>query len=220
MNWTALNNFFQGLANFPITLGNINVLRKLQLKWRGPKPPLALRLKFLKDTKLKLSSKATIRQLTFEALCYIQKQTNYFNRQEIKENEKEDKALLEKSWLGFYPHEVTVIKVANLQNEDFSSPLHHGGPYRGASLKNIRTQIGELVFAARKKGLSVTEVQIIHTHPSIEAIIEEEGTKNSSFIFNGLSASDQELGRMVAPFVPYPVRIKAVTPVANYSMLF
>lgn len=220
MNWTVLSNIFQGLAHIPLSLGSISIWRKLQLKWRGPKPPLALRLKFLRDTKLKLSSKATIRQLTYEALCYIQAQTNYFNRQEIKENEEQDRALLEKSWLNFYPHEVTLIRIENLQNEEFCSTLHHGGPYRGASLKGIRKQISELVFAARKKGLSVTEVQIVHTHPSVEAIIEEETTKASSFIFNGLSSSDQDLGRMVAPFVPYPVRVKAITPVANYSMLF
>ncbi len=222
MNWTVLTNlanFFNGILGLSLDLSNANLWRKLQLKWRGPKPPLALRLKFLKDTKLNLSSKATIRQLTYEALLYIQEQTNYFNRQEINENKKEDRELLKESWLGLYPHEVTLIRIANLQNEDFCSPLHHGGPYRGASLRGIRKQISDLVFAARKKGLSVTEVQIVHTHPSVEAIIEEDNNK-SSFIFNGLSAGDQELGRMIAPFVPYPVRIKAVTPVANYSMLF
>lgn len=214
MVWDILSDIFA----FPGLIAKGGFWQKLQLTWRGKKPSLALRLKFLRDTKLDISSKATIRSLTYDALLYIQERTNYFNRQVIKENKEEDLALLEKSWLNFYPHEVTLIKIANLQNEDFTSKLHHGGPYRGASLKGIRSQITKLCFEARKKGLSVTEVQIVHTHPSVEAIIED-GQK-SSFIFNGLSASDMELGKVIAPFVPYPLRVKAITPVANYSMLF
>lgn len=214
MVWDILSDLFA----FPALFTQGNLWQKLRLQWRGKRPSLALRLKFLRDTKLEISSNATIKSLTYETLLYIQEKTNYFNRQEIKENKDEDKVLLEKSWLKFYPHEVTLIKIANLQNEEFTSKLHHGGPYRGASLKGIRSQITSLCFEARKKGLSVTEVQIVHTHPSVEAIIEDG--KDSSFIFNGLSTSDMELGKVIAPFVPYPVRVKAITPVANYSMLF
>jgi hypothetical protein len=213
-----VRDFFQDLITFPTLFTKSNFWRKLNLRWQGPRPSLALRLKFLRDTPLDISNEATIRLLTFEAIKYIGEKTNYFNRQVIKENEKEDHNLLEASWLKFYPHEVTVIKIQNIQNENFISKHHHGGPYRGASLKGLRSQITKLCFEARKKGLSVTEVQIIHTHPSVEAIIEDG--KESSFIFNGLSTSDIQLGKTLAPFVPYPLRVKAVTPAANYSMLF
>lgn len=195
--------------------------RKLSLPWQGERPPLALRLKFLRDTNLQVGKKATIRQLSFETIKFIQEKTNYFNRQIIKENKEIDHFLLKASWLNFYPHEVTLISIENDQGELFHSKIHHGGPYRGASLKGLRQELTKLCFSARKKGLTITEVQILHTHPSVEAIIED-GTngRDSSFIFNGLSHSDQELGRTLAPFVPYPLRIKAITPAANYSMLF
>lgn len=213
-----VRDLFYDLFTFPSHLTKAPFWRKLTLKWRGVKPPLALRLKFYRDTPLQFKKGATIKALTYEALKYIQENTNYFNRQIIKENESIDQQLLESSWLGWYPHEVTEIRVLNSQNEKFSSPLHHGGPYRGASLKSLRHQITELTFKARKRGLTVEEIQIVHTHPCVEAVIEDG--EDSSFIFNGLSTSDIELGKTLAPFVPYPLRIKAITPVANYSMLF
>lgn len=213
-----VRDIFQDLLTFPTLFTKSSFWRKLNLHWQGPKPSLALRIKFLRDTELNITKNACIRLLTFEAIKYIQEKTNYFNRQIIKENKAEDTLLLESSWLKLYPHEVTVIKIENIQNENFTSALHHGGPYRGASLKGLRSQITTLCFEARKRGLSVTEVQIVHTHPSVEAIIEDGS--ESSFIFNGLSTSDIELGKTLAPFVPYPLRVKAITPAANYSMLF
>ena len=86
----------------------------------------------------------------------------------------------------------------------------------------MREQINIMIYQARKKGLIIEEVQVIHTHPCVEAIIEDGSS--SSFIFNGLSSSDIELGKTLSPppppFLPYPLRVKAVTPIANYSLLF
>lgn len=213
-----VRDLFYDLFTIPAHLSKAPFWKKLFLKWRGVKPSLALRLKFYRDTQLKFKDGATIKQLNFEALSYIQKNTHYFNRQIIKENKRTEKRLLKASWLDWYPHEVTQIRVVNSQKEEFSSKLHHGGPYRGDSLKNLRSQITELCFSARKKGLVVEEIEITHTHPCIEAVIEDG--EESSFIFNGLSASDIELGKTLAPFIPYPLRVKAITPIANYSMLF
>jgi hypothetical protein len=42
MNWTVLTNlanFFQGIVGLSLDLGKASLWRKLQLKWRGPKPP-------------------------------------------------------------------------------------------------------------------------------------------------------------------------------------
>lgn len=213
-----VRDLFIDLISLPKLFTNGAFWKKFFLSWRGKTPSLALRLKFLRDTPLNVSPTASLRCLTFEALKYIEKNTHYFARQMIEENGKEERKLLDASWLNLYPHEVTLIKITNSQNEIFESSLHHGGPYRGASLGSLRSQINKMVFQARKKGLSVEEVQVVHTHPCIEAIIEDGN--DSSFIFNGLSTSDIELGKTLAPFIPYPLRIKAVTPVANYSMLF
>lgn len=213
-----VRDLFLDLLTLPKLFTSGGFWKKFFLNWRGKTPSLALRLKFLRDTPLNVSPKATIRCLTFEALKYIERNTHYFARQIIQENHYDEEKLLKASWLNVYPHEVTLIRITNSQREVFESPLHHGGPYRGASLKSLRSQITDLVFKARKKGLVIEEVEIIHTHPCIEAIIEDG--KDSSFIFNGLSTSDIELGKTLAPFIPYPLRVKAVTPVANYSMIF
>lgn len=213
-----LRDLIIDIVSLPKFLSSLSFWKKLSLKWKGKPPSLALRIKFLKDTPLKVSANARLRCLTYEALKYIEKNTYYFARQIIQENKKEEKKLLKASWLNFYPHEVTLIKISNAQRENFESSLHHGGPYRGASLKSLREQINIMIYQARKKGLIIEEVQVIHTHPCVEAIIEDGSS--SSFIFNGLSSSDIELGKTLSPFLPYPLRVKAITPIANYSLLF
>jgi hypothetical protein len=209
------------IVNGPKTILQAPFWRKFALPWQGPKPSLAMRYKFFKDTQLTVSPNSYLKLLNFDSLKYIQKQTSFFSQQVIKENEAFDHDLLKKSWTSLYPHEVTLINITNSQGEVFTSSCHHGGPYRGASLKNLRKEIGTLCFAARKKGLSVEEIQIVHTHPTCEVmIVDREDENKSSFIFNGLSRSDINLAKALAPFVPYPLRIKAITPAANYSMLF
>jgi hypothetical protein len=209
------------IFNSPKTILQAPFWRRFTLPWEGNKPSLAMRYKFFKDTQLQVSRNSYLKLLNFEAIKYIQKQTSFFRGQIVKENESFDEHLLEKSWTNFYPHEVTVINITNSQNEVFTSSYHHGGPYRGASLKSLKKEINSLCFRARKKGLTVEEIQIVHTHPTCEVmIVDKNDDKKSSFIFNGLSRSDIDLAKSLAPFVPYPLRIKAVTPAANYSMLF
>ncbi len=209
------------IFNGPKTLLHAPFWRNFSLPWKGSKPSLALRYKFFKDTQLSISKNSYLKLLSFETIKYIQKRTSFFSGQIIKENKEFDQLLLSKSWTDFYPHEVTVINIRNSQNEVFTSSYHHGGPYKGASLKSLRKEVHSLCFKARKKGLTVEEVQIVHTHPTCEVmIIDRDDESKSSFIFNGLSSSDIELAKSLAPFVPYPLRIKAITPAANYSMLF
>ncbi len=218
MYWNLLTDFLK----LPNVLIQTHFWKKFFLKWEGKRPPLALRFKFLRDTEIKFNEGSTFRTLDFDTLKYIQQRTSYFNFQIIKENENEDKYLIEQSWINFYPHEVTQIRILNSQNIDIVSKLHHGGPYQGASMKQLRSEINSLCFNARKRGLVIEEVQIVHTHPSLEVMIcnEEDPLQESSFIFNGLSKSDVKLGETLAPFIHYPLRIKAITTAANYSMVF
>ncbi len=213
-------NLFTDFLKLPTLLIQTTFWNKFFTKWSGKKPPLALRLKFLRDTELKLTETSTFRALDFETLKYIQNKTSYFHNQIIKENEAYDQSLIEESWINLYPHEVTQIKIINSQKENFVSSLHHGGPYQGASMQGLRKEINRLCFAARKRGLIIEEVQIVHTHPSLEVMITDEKSAESSFIFNGLSLGDIKLGETLAPFIPYPLRVKAITTAANYSMLF
>jgi len=216
MYWNLLTDFFK----LPGLFIQTEFWKKLFTKWEGQCPPLALRLKFLRDTEIKLSDHPVFRALDYKTLKYIQQQTSYFGNQMIKENEAYDHFLMQESWIGLYPHEVTQIKILNSQKEEFVSKLHHGGPYQGASLTQLRKEINQLCFKARKRGLIIEEVQIVHTHPSLEVMIYDQYQKDSSFIFNGLSQSDIKLGETLAPFMHYPLRIKAITTAANYSLIF
>ena len=220
MYWNLLSDFFK----LPTLLIQTHFWQKFLVRWEGKRPPLALRFKFLRDTEIKFNKFSTFRMLDFDTLKYIQMRTSYFHHQIIKENKEDDLKLIEQSWINFYPHEVTQIKIKNSQKERMESKLHHGGPYQGASMKELRTEINRLCFSARKKGLIIEEVQIVHTHPSLEVMFcndqDPSSSDGSSFIFNGLSKSDIKLGETLAPFIPYPLRIKAITTAANYSMLF
>ncbi len=216
MYWSLITDFFK----LPTLLIQTEFWQKFFLRWEGKRPPLALRLKFLRDTEIKFTQGSSFRALDYDALKYIQQKTSYFHNQIIKENKEYDWELIQESWINIYPHEVTQIKILNSQKENFVSKIHHGGPYQGASLKELRGEITRLCFQARKRGLTIEEVQIVHTHPSLEVMICSEESANSSFIFNGLSKGDIKLGETLAPFIPYPLRVKAITTAANYSQLF
>jgi len=151
MYWSLITDFFK----LPTLLIQGEFWGKFLLRWQGKRPSLALRLKFLRDTEIKLGQGSSFRALDFKALKYIQQKTSYFHNQIIKENTNYDRSLINKSWINLYPHEVTQIKIQNSQKEIIVSKIHHGGPYQGATLKNLRQEISRLCILARKKGLII-----------------------------------------------------------------
>lgn len=201
---------------YPLQWIRFDFFRIFNINWRGKRPSIALTAKLLKD--VDIPSKATLYLLQHENLKTIQEGTAYFYGQLINENDIWENFLLQKSSLEFFPHEVVMINIKNSQGEFFTSKLYHGGQYWCRSQEEIRKEIHTLCFKARKKGLIIEEIEIAHTHPSLEVMIES-GT-SSKFVFNGLSKSDKELANRLATFLDYPLRIKAITPAANYSMLF
>lgn len=201
---------------YPLQWLRFDYFRIFNTNWRGEKPSIALTAKLLKDVEIPQGS--TLYLLGHDNIKTIQEGTAYFYGQIINENEILENFLLDKSSLDFFPHEVLMINIKNSQGEYFTSKLYHGGQYWCRSWDDIRKEIHTLCFRARKKGLTIEEIEIAHTHPSLEVMIETK--YDSKFIFNGLSNSDKELGHRLAAFLDYPLRIKAVTPAANYSMLF
>lgn len=209
-------NYLLEFILYPLQWLSFDLKKIFSIHWKGVRPKLALIAKLLKD--IDVPESAIFYQLDFESLKVIQKGTAYFYGQIIKENGPTENYLLEKSSLGFFPHEVVMISIKNSQNEIVRSEIYHGGQYWCGSENNIKKEINRLCFKARKKGLTIEEVEVIHTHPSLEVLIEYSG--ESKFIFNGLSNSDKETGHRLATFLDYPLRMKAITPAANYSMLF
>ena len=68
-----LRDLIIDIVSLPKFLSSLSFWKKLSLKWKGEPPSLALRIKFLKDTPLKVSANARLRCLTYEALKYIEK---------------------------------------------------------------------------------------------------------------------------------------------------
>ncbi|MBT3586509.1 MAG: hypothetical protein HN509_16495 [Halobacteriovoraceae bacterium] len=190
--------------------------KRPKIQWRGPRPSLPLWLKFISKTELKDHS--TIRLLSTEALQAIKKQSAYFKDQQIDVLNASDEKLLAKSSLNFFPHEVFQITIKNEQGIAFSSKVFHGRQASISNLKKLETLIHQLSFRARSAGLTILEVEISHTHPSLEVLVEHK--KGPYFIFNGLSKRDCQAGHHLATFLPYPLTLKAITPQAAYSKTF
>jgi hypothetical protein len=206
------------LFNLPVKIFNTDFLQKWTLRWTGKKPTTALLYKFYRDSNLIFQKQSQLTLLNFDALKHIEKQTSYFSKQEIKENSIQDAQLLKSSSLNLYPHEVTQIRIINAQKEELCSKVFHGGPYEGLDAKTIKKEIRQLCYAARKKGLVIEEIEIAHTHPALEVMVTTG--KESSFFFNGLSQGDRKVAQSISPFLDYPLRIKAISPAANYSYLY
>lgn len=201
---------------YPLQWLNFDFKKIFSTTWRGERPGMALVAKLFKD--VDIPEDATLYHLDHDSLKVIQEGTAYFYGQIIKENGPLENCLLEKSSLKFFPHEVVLISIKNSQNELVCSEVYHGGQYWCRSEENIRSEINKLCFKARKRGLTIEEIEVAHTHPSLEVLVEYSG--ESKFIFNGLSKSDKETAHRIATFLDFPLRIKAITPSANYSMLF
>lgn len=212
------SEFWLAFLAYPLTFLDKRLLLPLKVSFIGERPSFALMFKFFREVGLQLKKNAELRVLNFDSLHYIQQTTKRYKEQLLLENKEFEQVMLKKSSLSLFPHEVTRIRIVNSQGEDFGSEYLHGSSRRGASHDWLKKEIAKLCFQARKKGLIIEEVEIAHTHPSLEVLIVENN--QSKFFFNGLSSSDKKLGEMIAQFLPYPLRVKAITPSANYSMIF
>jgi hypothetical protein len=205
------------LLALPLHFTKPNFMAKWRLSWLGTKPSLAMLIKFYRDSDLDYGPHTKLRLLDYQSIKEISETTPFFYQQSVNENSVRDHKLLKASSLKIYPHEVTQVRIVNAQ-EEFTSQIYHGGPYQGLDAVSLKQIIRKLCFQARQKGLVIEEVEIAHTHPALEVMVTKK--KESTFFFNGLSLADKTLAKDIAPFVDYPLRIKAISPVANYSCLY
>ncbi|MBT3981346.1 MAG: hypothetical protein HOE90_08325 [Bacteriovoracaceae bacterium] len=201
---------------FYLSLINPFLMKKVLFKWNGKKPSTLMSYKLFRDLKKRDISQLSL--LSFEAIKKIQSKSTKLENQLIEKNGIYEHSLLKKSFLKFFPHEVAKIRVVSDQGEDISSRFYHCSQYRALDLMILRKQVSRLYFLARKKGLNIKEIEISHTHPSLEVLIVDQCGFN--FITNGLSAGDQNIGSIIARDISHPLRVKAITPLANYSMVF
>ncbi|MCP4913178.1 MAG: hypothetical protein GY909_08660 [Oligoflexia bacterium] len=177
-------------------------------------PSFSLIFKLFKDIRLPEGVKE-LYHLDWQEI----KALNGFHHQEVNENKNDEKQLLKASSLSFYPREVCQISITNSQNEEIKSKIFKGKSHGFFPTVSFKQQLSKMILEARKRGIIVEEIVISHTHPSIELLaMKKDG--EGVYIKNGLSEADIKFGQHIAEFCPYPVRIKAITPAANYSMLF
>lgn len=210
--------YLADLFKFPVQVFNWKTWSGLLVPWRNGRPSWGLQIKFLYQNASAISDATHLTRLDFGMLKLIQRETGYFSKQKLQMNMEFEQTLLKHSHYGTFPHEVMQIRVITSEGEEVCSSIFHGGQKQLFSTDHIEKQIVRLCLQARKQGLTIEEVEVAHTHPSLEVMIETpQGTK---FVFNGLSKADCRAGRILAEFLQYPLRIKAITESANYSQLF
>ena len=200
----------------PIHWMTWNLSSAMKLRWTHQSPNLALSLKFIQDIQLPQNCQLSL--LNFKALNIIKEQTSYFKDMELRENQQTEKKLLKASSLKWYPHQTIQVKMINRQGEPLCSRIFHGEQFSSQQVHLWKSEIAKLLSKAHKRRLVIEEIEIARSHPGLEVMIEYGN--QSQFIFNGLSQEDQKLGEDLAAFLDVPVRIKAITPSANYSKLF
>jgi hypothetical protein len=121
--------------------------------------------------------------------------------------QQERKLLQESISLGV-PHEVCQITLTTSSGEQKRSAIFHGGLFSVATEKLFWTKIAELLGDHKRD--DVKRIEIIHTHPSIDFILETN--QDESFIYlNGLSQQDLQLAQNISKKYSGILKIKAVT---------
>jgi hypothetical protein len=210
--------FLRDMILFPFGLIALKPWKFLNFETRGHWPGLFMVLKFFRDAPQEVNNEGTLCFLEYDQLKIIQKETSYFHGQEIFANEDFEKGLLSLSGLNWFPHEVMQVRIINSEKEMIASKPRHGGQFKAANIDELKHTIRHLVLKARKQGLTIEEIEIAHTHPSLEVMVENGSDAN--FVFNGLSAADRRVGSDVSQHQHFPIRVKAITPAANYSRVF
>jgi hypothetical protein len=185
-------------------------------EWVGNRPSLSALAIVLKRRKLIVHPGSRLAVLGPEEIqTAMQGQVDQL---EITAPDDHDRELVKSSILGPLSREVARIVVRTEQGEIIRSDLMTGALDRVGDLEAFRRRIRHLVFDARKRGLNVTEIEIVHTHPGFELLIVDDS--GGRLVLSGLSKADRLVGARLAEFLDYPLRIKAITLGASYSALF
>lgn len=186
--------------------------------WVGSRPTFALWVKFILKTGIRPGKKHKVALLDYWSIKELEQESDYFDGQNICENGEEEEILLNKSMLGIFPHEVFQIKIRTSSGHIIEGPVFHGTPEKSSTYNELRKIIKQLVFKTRTEGYQIVEVELVHTHPSLEVMIISGD--DHKFIFNGLSKTDCTTGQRLAEFLDYPLLLRAITPSANYCKIF
>lgn len=186
--------------------------------WIGEKPFLSLWIRFIWRRKFKLTNNTRFVLLKHRQIDLIKKETLLLKSQEIRENSKQEKTLLAKSWLRIFPHEVWQVRIISARGIALTGKIHHGGPYHSGTFEKLKKEIALITRLAIKRGIPIEEVELVHTHPTPEVLLIKENKCHA--ILSCLSPQDLRTAYYISQFLPYPLRVCAITPALNYSTLF
>ncbi|MBL6990447.1 MAG: hypothetical protein ISR65_11740 [Bacteriovoracaceae bacterium] len=118
--------------------------------------------------------------------------------------------LLTHARLTTSPREVVQIKVHTLGGTPVYSKITYGKNNSVDCIKGLMQKIQTIIHHTKTQGQNIVEIQINHTHPSLDFIANEGD--NLKFILNGLGKQDCITGAQLCQFIDYPLTISAITP--------
>ncbi len=130
--------------------------------------------------------------------------------QTIRPLMKSEITLLKKSNLLFNPHEVFQLMAIDHRGHKHFSKIRHGKKSSYGNQESIYLEIQNFIYALKKKNFEVKQMQIMHTHPSIDMKITS-GQK-TTIIQNALGYCDINLFKKMSKEWPFKISIKAILP--------
>lgn len=183
-------------------------------------PSPVLWIKFFRGIrdKVQLRNIKSIHPLEWIHLKELKKINSRLQSQDISAHRPVDQYLLNTGLSFWSPKEITLVRL-HCEQGILRGKLYRGNLFKGASLKCLRMEMAKLTFKAKKRGMKILSIEILHTHPSLEVVIAPK-VGPWKFIFNGLSDSDILVGQNLSNFTPRPLTIRAISPLATYSRSF
>ena len=207
------------------------IFHRNKVTWKGLYPSRAVQVRMKKKTKkcmnraiilnyfdLKEFGEAKVASFHYNE---TKKQLFFGNKdnQRVKTNSSADLELLSKSLLNIFPHEVMEIRIHTSSGELFCSKVKHGNMFSVGKLRSIKSEVYKVLEMARRSGEQAIRVEVAHTHPSYDTVFTDGNS--SSYLINGLSESDKNVGITLREFIDVPVEIKAISASGvNYSKEF
>jgi hypothetical protein len=124
--------------------------------------------------------------------------------------EDREKILLKYSSLLFNPHEVFQLKVLDQWGHEHYSKVRHGNTSSFGTSEYINNEIIKFEQQLRRNKIQITNMDILHTHPSVDMKIIT--SHKTAIIQNGLSISDIKLYQSIKNEYDFKINIKAILP--------
>ena len=101
------------------------------------------------------------------------------------------------------------IRLCSKTGDELLSDIIKGERHSVSHMQEIKNLCYELIFKAKRTGIEINHIEIIHTHLGSQ-YIEKVNDQIVNIKARGLSQTDLQTMKRIKPFIDYPIIIKSV----------